>query len=366
MTGGRFAGALWRTKIWYGDSPHDLGMGQPRPGLVRPVRLDPTGREGPTRGQARNRKSWRSGGHGFYLPTCVDSGVVEQRILEASVAVPPGHGVTGWAALRWIGGAWFTGFDAAGSPLPIDVLTGVSGARAREGILRCGECAGPRNVVLIDEVPITMPAWSVVFMMRRARTLHQAVRALDMAAYSDLVSLAEAAEVVERQAHWTGVPQARDALARACENAWSPAETSMRLAWEVSIEGSRPQANLPLFDAVGRHIGTPDLIDVAAGVAADYDSVIHLDREQRRSDRTRDEVFADHGIEMVRWLSGDHRDSFLARLHRAHERARRRRGERSWTAQPPPHWVDTTSVTARRSLTQSQRQRLLRYRRDVG
>lgn len=335
---------------------------EPRPGLVRPVRLDPSGRRGPTRGEARNRRKYRRSSFGYYVPASVDVTAVDQRILEASVVLAPTQAVTGWAALRWLGGAWFTGTDARGGPLPVDLLISTIDVDPQPGFVVCGEGAAPDDMVSVDGVRVTGAAWSVAFMMRRATGLHQAVAALDMAAYSDLVSIAEVNEVISHQSSWTGVPQAREAVALADENAWSPAEVRMRLAWCAAVEGARPQANRPLFDLRGQHIGTPDLMDVEAGVAGDYDGVVHLGKEQRRNDRDRDELFARHGIELVRWMSGDRPGDFLARLHRAYARATRRTEPRSWTAEPPAWWVSTTTVAARRALTDAQRARLLNYR----
>lgn len=335
---------------------------EPRPGLVRPVCLDPTGRNGPTRGQARNRKKYRRTSFGFYTPAEIDADNVEQRILEAATVLPPTCAVTGWAALRWLHAWWFTGVDAGGNPLPVDLLISTVDVKEQPGFRVCGEGTGPDNITWVDGVPVTVPVWATAFMMRRVETLREAVVALDMASYSDLVSITEVAEVVDGQSSWTGVPQARDALALADENAWSPAESRMRLLWSTSIEGARPRGNLPVFDLHGRHLGTPDLLDVAAGVAADYDGVVHLPREQRRADRTRDEVFSEHGLEVVRWLSGDRPGDFLARLHRTLDRARRRTEPRRWTAEPPPWWTSTTTVAARRALSEEQRARLLRYR----
>lgn len=54
--------------------------------LVRPMRLDPTGVTGPTRGQARG-PHYRQTSHGWYVPSEVDEAPVEQRILEQSMRV---------------------------------------------------------------------------------------------------------------------------------------------------------------------------------------------------------------------------------------------------------------------------------------
>ncbi|WP_145725812.1 MULTISPECIES: hypothetical protein [unclassified Nocardioides] len=326
------------------------------------MRLDPSGQRGPTRGQARNRNRYRRSSSGYYTPAWVDGSDVEQRILEASVVLRSGHAVTGWAALRWCGGAWFSGVDAAGAQVPVDLLISTHDIRPQAGFALSGEGTGPEHIEVVDTVPVTSAAWSVSFAMRYAGSVRRAVEVVDMAAYSDLVSVAEVADVVSGQSSWTGVPLARDAVALADENAWSPREVAMRMTWQGSIEGSRPRANIPLFDSSGRHLGTPDLVDVDAGVAADYDGLVHLGREQRRADRSRDEVFSDHGIEMVRWLSGDRPADFLARLHVAYQAASRRTGPRRWTADPPSWWISTTTVAARRTLTEDQRERLLRYR----
>ncbi|GAA4819429.1 hypothetical protein GCM10025786_28510 [Nocardioides caeni] len=261
-----------------------------------------------------------------------------------------------------MGGAWFAGIGPDGGHLPVPLLISTFDVDAQEGFTVCGEGVGPAHIRVVDGIPVTSPAWSVSFAMRYAETLREAVIALDMAAYSDLVSLTEVAAIIGHQSSWTGVPQAREALALGDENSWSPRETAMRLTWQLGVEGARPRSNLPLFDRGGRHIGTPDLIDVAAGVAADYDGVTHLGREQRRADRSRDELFVAHGIEMVRWLSGDRPGDFLARLHLAYESAGRRTGERSWVADPPPRWTSTVTVATRRALSDHQRSRFLRYR----
>ena len=67
-------------------------------GLVAPVRLDPAGVNGPTRGEAQGPR-WRQCAHGWYVPSDVDQDVVEQRILEQSARLPRGGGITGCARL---------------------------------------------------------------------------------------------------------------------------------------------------------------------------------------------------------------------------------------------------------------------------
>ena len=74
----------------------------PVTGLVVPVRVDPAGRTGPTRGQARG-PSWRRTSPGRFVPAEVSDELVEQRILEAYAGAGPRAVITGWAGLRLLG-----------------------------------------------------------------------------------------------------------------------------------------------------------------------------------------------------------------------------------------------------------------------
>ncbi|QYJ03904.1 hypothetical protein KUV85_16520 [Nocardioides panacisoli] len=332
----------------------------PHRGLVRPVRIDPTGADGPTRGQARGPR-WRQTSHGFYVPAAVDAANVDQRILEASVVVPTGCAITGWAALRWLGGVWFTGGGARTKP--VTILVGTQDIRPQPGIQPCGEGVSRHDIVVVDGIPVTVPAWSVVHSMRRSTDRREAVAALDMAAYSDLVSLAEASEVIGRQSGWTGVPQARWARDHGAENSWSPAETRMGLVWELDGGHPPPLHNQPLFDRTGRHIGTPDLVDPVAGVVGEYDGAHHLEPDQRVTDVNRDAAFRAHGLEAVTWLAGDPQGSFLRRLDAAYRRAGATGAQRrTWTIVPPAWWTSTATVEQRRALSAAERARFLRYR----
>ena len=73
----------------------------------------PQGLAGPTKGQAKGPR-WRRTSQGYYVPSHVDGGLVEQRIVEAGVLIVRFGGVTGWASLRWQGGYWFHGDGADG------------------------------------------------------------------------------------------------------------------------------------------------------------------------------------------------------------------------------------------------------------
>lgn len=333
-----------------------------RRGLVHPV---PAGRSGrhPTRNEARG-PHWRRSSHGLYVPSHVDGSRVEQRIVEAGAVVPPGCAITGWAALRWLGGRWFGGSTASGEPRPVTIVTGTHDIRAQRGIAVSAEGLNPKVVITIDGVPVTLPAYAVSFEMRYASTDREATTVLDLAAYSDLVSIDEQWNFLATQNGWTGVPRARRASLFASENCWSPQEGWMRSLWE-ECGFPRPLCNVPVFDFNGRHLGTPDLIDPRTGVLGEYDGRHHLEGHQRASDLGRESLFIDHGLEVVTMLAGshEHHNRFLERLGRAYARAESRSWrERLWTLEAPVWWTRTDTVEARRALTPAQRQHLLRYR----
>lgn len=328
------------------------------------MRRDLSGRAGPTDSETKG-VGWRRTSRGFYVPASVDPTNLDQRIVEASAALPAYGGVTGWAALAWLGGRWFEGVDSSGELLPVVLASCPDDIRPQPGIQPSAERLNPADLTVHDGLRITTAVRAVCFEMRYAASDLLAVVALDMAAFNDLVSIHEAAAYVAGLNGWTGVPRCRFAAVHADENSWSPRETLMRLVWTIEASRPRPLCNVPIFDRGGRHIGTPDLFDPVAGLIGQYDGALHLHGAQRAKDVARDERFRSHGLETVTILAGDWRDTtdFVSRLHAAYSRALWLPEEqRAWTISPPAWWVETTTVAQRRALTQTQRQRFLRLR----
>jgi hypothetical protein len=341
-----------------------------RPSLVVPVRVDPTGINGPTRAEARGPR-WRRSSHGLYVPAEV---VVtdEQQILEAAAVLPRYGAVTGWAGLRWLGARWFTGDPSGrGERRAVDLaISRESDIRRQPGMRLCQEPWSPYDVVVVDGVPVTVPKRSVAFEMRYAESLWKAVTAADMAAYDDLVSLEELSVYAGHAPRfglsaWTGIPQCREAILLADENSWSPRETWLRLVW-VRVAGlPTPLMNHAVFDLEGRHIATPDLLDDAAGVAGQYDSALHLDRDARLRDARRDDALRRVGIECFSVVTGETAGAVAERMLGARGRALAHRRPRLWTAEPPAWWTSTVTVEQRRALADRDRARLLRYRESA-
>lgn len=319
-----------------------------RPGIVAPVRLDPTGRAGPTPGQARGPR-WRRVGCGLYVPASVDADDLEQRIVEAVLGTSFPVALTGWAALAWQGARWFSGLAADGvTALPVPLALGDRRAvRPRAGVVISEDWLFADDVVELDGLPLTVAERSVSYEVRSTRSLIGAVRAIDMAAADDLVDLESMRAYTRRLAGRPGVRRLRTAIEWADENAWSPQEPTMRIHWRRELPQARLRCNAPIFDRDGRHLLTPDLLDVERGVAGEYDGQVHLGDGPRRRDLDRDAQYRDLGLELVTMMSADRRDltSFVARLHGAYRRAAQRLGlPRSWTVDPPDWWVDTSTV----------------------
>lgn len=293
---------------------------------------------------------------------------VDQRIVEATAVLRAYGGVTGWAALRWLGGSWFDGRDAEGD-LPVTLVLMDSSARPQPGIAISEERIDPTQIAPHAGIRVTVAAYSLLFEIRHARSLDAAVMAADMAAYTDLVSRAELVVLVARSPGWTGIDLGRRVHGLMDENAWSRAEVRMRLVWTDDAGLPRPLTNRPVFDRDGRLIGTPDLIDPIAGVCGEYDSELHLDSARRRRDLEREEQFRESGLEPVAMVTGELREPwpFVARLRAAYARAGRRpAADRRWTIEPPPWWTPTVSVAQRRALTADERDLWLRHRREAG
>lgn len=305
-------------------------------------------------------RRWRRSSHGLYVSSDVPFSV-EQRIVEAYATHRTGV-VTGWAALRWLGGGWFDG--EADQPVPIVVVAN-EGRTRQPGLVQLSqEFLHPDDVHRTGGLRTTSAVRSVAYEMRRAPHPLRAAQTFAMAAYDDLVSIEELATFCEHELpRWTGVQMVRDVLPHLTENAWSPTEVTLGWIWSRTRPSARLAFNTPVFALDGRHLGTPDVLDLDVGVGGEYQGSLHLAGERRAQDVVRDDVLLSAGLETAIMLAADLRDPrrFLQRLEGAYERAGGR--TRGWTTEPPAWWVDTATVEGRRALESRDRERLLRYRR---
>lgn len=311
------------------------------PDLVRPVRLDPSGRRGPTRGQVQGRR-WRRSSHGWYVPSYVDQGV-EQRILEQSVRLPAVGALTGWAALRWRGAAYFEGVDrTTGAVLPVPVVLGGWADIGRDpGIAVSRERFWPHEIEDVCGVPCAIVE-RAAFDEIRTRSFRSAVVAVEMVLAAGLSSVLRVQAYVAGCQGWTGVPHAREVVKLIRADSRSPQETRMRLVWELDAGLPRPLCNQPLFDLHENLLGIPDLLDPVAGVVGEYDGSDHTQRDRRASDASREHRFREHGLEYFEVVGGDLRrpPHVVHRMVSTRRRARFLPPERrAWTLQQPDWWL---------------------------
>lgn len=289
----------------------------PPTGLVRPVRVDPDGISGPTRGAAAGPR-WRTTSHGLLVPASAPR-TIEQRILEAAIRLPSGGLVTGWAALRLAGAAWFDGLAADGrTPVPVPVLlshtsrirsAGVAVTRTRrllpEAVTRFGIPCVPGEAALLHE-------------LRRATSARRAGVAVDMALAAGVVDLGRLREAAPQRRLPAAVSYA---LGRACAECRSPKESEMLQVWEAELGFPRPLMNRQVLDLSGRVIAVVDLFEEQSGTYGEYNGGAHRSRKRQRRDEARADALRRVGLEGFVLVAGDSERVWRERMQSARSRA---------------------------------------------
>lgn len=307
--------------------------------LTRPVPVDPDGRAGPTKGQARG-PSWRRTSTGLYVPSAVDRGRVEQRILEEAGRLRGRGAVSGWAALRLHGGGYFDGRGPDGRatlPVPLVVTPGVPLRRA-PGIEAHRERLPASEVTERHGISCTTPERAAFDAARWSPDLRTAVVTLDMALAPAVVQLAALRSHLSAKAGWPGVRMVTRALDLVDPRSRSPEETRLRLIWCLDAGLPTPRCNWPVADASGTFIGTPDLLCEELGVVGEFDGAEHRSRRRQRDDVRRDDLFRRVGLESFRVVGADLRDVPLVvdRIRAAVSRAAASRAPRTWRIKRDP------------------------------
>lgn len=287
----------------------------PPTGLVGPVRVDPVGLVRPRRGTAAG-PSWRTTSHGLVVPADVPL-TVEQRILEAATRLPSGGMVTGWAALRLAGAAWFDGLAPDGVRLlPVPVLlphasrirsAGVLVTRTRrvlpEPVARSGILCAPSETALLHE-------------LRRTTSARRAGIAVDMALAAGVADLARLREAAGR------LPGAAAyAIERACAECRSPKESEMLQVWEAVAGFPRPLMNREVRDLAGRLLAIVDLLDVEAGVCGGFNGAAHRSAARQSRDEKRHAALRGVGLETFAVVGSDSERVQVERMTAARARA---------------------------------------------
>ena len=301
--------------------------------VVRPSRLDPGGRTGPTPGQSRG-PGWRRTSWGLHVPADVGDDLVEQRIVEAAARLRTGA-VTGWAALRLHRGGYFDGLDRDGrTRLPVDLALDSDRLRPQPGVRLHRNQVREDEVVIRYGVRCVIAERAVFDAMRWAPTLEDRVVAMDMAAAAELTSIRRVNAYTRAAARLPGRFDVLWALTWADEHALSPQEVRLRLIWRRAAGWPAPLCNPTLVDLGGRLIGMPDLLDVTSGVVGEFSGAVHRTAERHRRDVARESRFRDAGLEPFEVVGADLEDRDLVIQGMRAARRRARDQPRLWVVVP--------------------------------
>ena len=235
----------------------------PVSGLVRPVRLDPTGKNGPTRGQARGPR-WRTTSPGLVVPVEVSDQVVEQRIIEAHARAGPRAVLTGWAALRLHGGNFFDGLARDGRTRQPVQLAANGERLTGAGVVR--DRIPEDEVVMLHGIRCARPERALFDEMQRIGDAREMAVAVGAACAAELTSVARMRLYAASRRWYRDVRTVTAAVEMAVEDCRSPQEDRFRLIWEYDAGWGRPLINRTVLDQRGGFVAIPDLLDLERGV----------------------------------------------------------------------------------------------------
>lgn len=285
-------------------------------------------------------RAWRQVAHGWHVPASAPR-TPAQRVVEAARVVPRGT-LSGWAAAYVLGADVFDGRDALTGRLEdVRVVLPPSASRVVAAGVRCVRVElDELEVTERHGVRLTTPLRTAVDLAREAPDLVEAVVALDGLLGAQVLhpqQLARLGTVTSLR----GAAQARRAADLARVRVRSPWETRLRLFAQLELRLPELLVNVPVFDLDGTFLGAPDLLDVEAGLALEFDGAGHRERERHRTDNVREEGFERHGLVVVRADSLDltqHRPELGRRVVAGRLDGLRNPAPRRWTAEAPSWW----------------------------
>ncbi|WP_028637869.1 hypothetical protein [Nocardioides sp. URHA0032] len=307
----------------------------PVPTLVRPVRIDPAGRTGPTRGQARG-PAWQSVGPGLVVAATAGHSF-EQRIVEAHARVGDRAVITGAAALRLHGAGFFDGLARDGrTRLPVQVAANGERLGSDDAITALRYTVPPDEVVLLHGVPCTTVERALFDEMRRIGHVREMAVAVGAVCAARLTSVKRMRLYAATRRWYRDVRVVREAVEMAVEGCRSPQEDRFRMIWEYDAGWGRPLLNRSILDRHGHLVAVPDLLDAKRGVVGEYAGADHRDIDRHEADIEREAAIRGVGLEYVEVVAGDLRSS--ARVVGRMEDALARTGRlpQLWTLGPAP------------------------------
>ncbi|GAA1930946.1 hypothetical protein [Nocardioides marmoribigeumensis] len=314
------------------------------PGLVVPRRIDPGGATGPTAAQARG-PHWHRVGKNSYRPTLAAQ-PPEQRIFDAVGQLPSGGAVTGWAALRVHGAAYFDGRLATAAgwvDRPVLLAAGRSeGRRAAAGVLFSYEPLPPEEVQVVHGLRVTTPSRALFDELRTLKVPRRALVATEMAVAARVVTLDEMRVYAQLHRRRRRSLAAIAVLDRARPGARSPKEVELRDLLELGTDLPLLGINVPVFDLHENFLLEADLLGVERGMVVEYDGEDHGSSARRARDAERADLCRRHGLEHVTIVGPDlaRPARIVDRVQQAWERARPVTDQvRTWTTEWPPGWA---------------------------
>ena len=274
------------------------------------------------------------------MPARVGDEPVEQRILEAYAGGGPRCVVTGWAALRLLGGGWFEGLAGDGhTRLPVELASNGDRLRSRHGLLVVADTVPDDEVILVHAIRCASPERALFDELRRlgVNRPREMVVAIDMACAGELTSIKRMQRYCATRRWYRDVRiVSDDPLAMAVEGSRSRFESLFRIVWEYDAGWGRPLVNRELYDSHGRLLGVPDLFDPGRGVVGEFAGAGHRDKDQHAHDLDREADFRRVGLEYVEIVARDlsHRPRIIRRM--AEAEARTGRLPQTWVLGPEP------------------------------
>lgn len=291
--------------------------------------------------------------HGWYRPTGAKL-TTAQRIVDAMAGMPEHALVAGWAAAYVHGVDQLDGLDDFTlQPLPVPVLLAPRQRRRSPDGVEYRQSKRTIRSQSVDGVPVTSLVRSALDLALLARDLTESVVALDAVLATGRLPAERLQRAARELTGRRGACQARRAIGLARAGVRSSWESRLRMFAVEELGWTHLQPNVPVFESGSSMLGLlgiPDLLDVEAGLALEYDGARwrdsdsgHRERQQHREDNAREERLERAGLVVVRVEKADlttHRDRLASRLRSARsDGLRRDRSRDRWTIDEPEHWI---------------------------
>lgn len=303
--------------LWKGDSNASLRVtlgvmsrfAEECGDAVKPAKAERLVAHGVTRRVLRGRR-WKRTSYGFYLRPDARPSTPTQRIAEAASLLPAGGVIGGWAAAYSHGTNQLdglNGFTMRPEPVVIYLPPGQH-RRSTPTVRYRQDLISADDVTVRAGIPMLAAGPTALDLACRAPDLTEAVTALDAMLQARAVDYEALSARLEPLVGRRGVRQARCALELSRRGVKSTWESRLRMFWVLDLGLPSPLVNRAVYNERGEFLGEPDLLDVEAGLALEYDGASwhaerklgHRDEKQHREDNVREELLERTGLIVCR------------------------------------------------------------------